>query len=269
MSTPMEDRTLPTPIESPLLNERAAERVRHGFFTRQGGVSQGIYAGLNVGVGSDDEPEKIIENRARVAAWFGLPPEKLATVHQIHSPDVIVVDSRSATAERPKADAMVTNVPGVVLGVLSADCGPVLFADAERGVIGAAHAGWKGALHGVLENTIEAMISLGAERSAITAVLGPSIGPASYEVGPEFVANFKAVDPRYEAFFSASERPGHAMFDLPSLTIKRLADAGVAAADLGLDTYSDPERFFSYRRTTHAKEPDYGRQISAIAIRED
>ena len=162
-----------------------------------------------------------------------------------------------------------TTVPGVVLGVLSADCGPVLFADAENGVIGAAHAGWKGALYGVLENTIEAMVSLGADRSRITAVLGPSIGPASYEVGPEFVSNFAAVDRSYETFFSTSPNPGHAMFDLPSLTIRRLTEAGVRAENLALDTYSDPDRFFSYRRTTHAKEPDYGRQISAIAIRED
>jgi polyphenol oxidase len=260
---------LPQPIESDFLNERAATRIRHGFFTRQGGVSEGIYAGLNVGVGSDDDREKVTENRARVAAWFGLGAEKLNTVHQIHSPDVIVVDAKSAGGERPKADAMVTTVPGVVLGVLSADCGPVLFADAENGVIGAAHAGWKGALYGVLENTIEAMVTLGADRSKITAVLGPSIGPKSYEVGPEFVENFKTVDPAYAMFFSPSENPGHAMFDLPSLTIKRLTDAGINAANLGLDTYCDPDRFFSYRRTTHAKEPDYGRQISAIAIRED
>lgn len=260
---------LPQPIESDLLNERAAPRIRHGFFTREGGVSEGIYAGLNVGVGSDDDREKVTENRARVAAWFGLKTEKLNTVHQVHSPDVVVVDAKSASGERPKADAMVTTVPGVVLGVLSADCGPVLFADAENGVIGAAHAGWKGALYGVLENTIEAMVTLGADRSKITAVLGPSIGPKSYEVGPEFVENFKTVDPGYAIFFSPSEKPGHAMFDLPSLTIKRLTDAGISAANLGLDTYSDPDRFFSYRRTTHAREPDYGRQISAIAIRED
>jgi polyphenol oxidase len=260
---------LPQPIESDLLNERAAPRIRHGFFTRKGGVSEGIYAGLNVGVGSDDDREKVTENRSRVAAWFGLGTDRLNTVHQVHSPDVVVVDATSASSERPKADAMVTTVPGVVLGVLSADCGPVLFADAENGVIGAAHAGWKGAFHGVLENTIEAMISLGADRSKITAVLGPSIGPKSYEVGPEFIENFKTVDPGYAIFFSPSEKPGHAMFDLPSLTIKRLTDAGIKAASLDLDTYSDPDRFFSYRRTTHAKEPDYGRQISAIAIRED
>lgn len=265
----MPNNDLPLPIESELLRERAGSRIRHGFFTRTGGVSQGIYAGLNVGIGSDDDRDRVIENRARVAAWFDLPLERLATVHQVHSPDVVVVDTQSAASERPKADAMVTNVPGIVLGVLSADCGPILFADAEAGVIGAAHAGWKGALHGVLENTIEAMVSLGADRANITAVLGPSIGPKSYEVGPEFVSNFRSVDPSYDVFFSASTRQDHAMFDLPSLTIRRLTDAGVRAGNLDLDTYPDQERFFSYRRTTHAKEPDYGRQISAIAIRED
>jgi YfiH family protein len=260
---------LPQPIESALLSGNAGTRIRHGFFTREGGISEGIYAGLNVGIGSDDDRQKVTENRMRVAAWFDLPVERLATVHQVHSPDVAIVDDISDTANRPKADALVTKVPGVVLGVLSADCGPVLFADAQNGVIGAAHAGWKGALHGVLENTIETMVALGADRSKITAVLGPSIGRRSYEVGPEFVANFKSVDPAYEIFFSASEKPDHAMFDLPALTIKRLTDAGVRAENLDLDTYPDPERFFSYRRTTHAKEPDYGRQISAITIRED
>lgn len=263
----MQDRPLPTPIESPVLNNAAGRRIRHGFFTRQGGVSEGIYAGLNVGVGSNDEPEKVAENRARVAQWFGQPVEKLATVHQVHSPDVVVVDG-SYDGERPKVDAMVTTVPGVILGVLSADCGPILFADGKAGVIGAAHAGWKGVLTGVLENTIEAMVSLGAARENITAVLGPSIGPASYEVGPEFVERFLGVDAAYKAFFKPSNKPGHAMFDLPSLTIKRLKDAGVQAHSLDLDTYPDAERFFSYRRTTHAGEPDYGRQISAISITE-
>jgi polyphenol oxidase len=264
----MQDIPLPEPIESPLLNDRAGARIRHGFFTRKGGVSQGLYAGLNVGIGSDDDRAKVTENRARVAAWFGLPLEKLATVHQVHSPDVFVVDETYA-GERPKVDAMVTSVPGVALGVLAADCGPILFADGENGVIGAAHAGWKGALTGVLENTIEAMISLGAARENITAVLGPSIGPASYEVGPEFVERFLSYDPSYEAFFTPSSSGGHSMFDLPSLTIKRLTAAGVRAQSLGLDTYPDAERFYSYRRTTHAKEPDYGRQISAIALREN
>lgn len=264
----MQDRPLPEPIESPLLNDRAGARIRHGFFTRKGGVSKGLYAGLNVGIGSDDDRERVTENRTRVAAWFGLPLEKLATVHQVHSPDVFVVDE-TYSGERPKVDAMVTSAPGVALGVLAADCGPILFADGENGVIGAAHAGWKGALTGVIENTIEAMLSLGAVRENITAVLGPSIGPASYEVGPEFVERFLSYDPSYEAFFTPSSNPGYSMFDLPSLTIQRLKASGVRAESLGLDTYPDAERFYSYRRTTHAKEPDYGRQISAIALREN
>lgn len=263
-----QERPRPSPIESPLLNERGGHRIQHGYFTRQGGVSEGIYAGLNVGAGSDDDRDRVLENRTRVAAWFGLPLDKLATVHQVHSPDVLVIDA-AYTGERPKVDAMVTTVPGVALGVLSADCGPILFADGEAGVIGAAHAGWKGALTGVLENTVEAMVSLGAARENITAVLGPSIGPASYEVGPEFVERFLAHDPSYEAFFTPSQKPGHAMFDLPSLTIRRLREAGVTAENLGLDTYPDAERFYSYRRTTHRQEPDYGRQISAISIREE
>ncbi|RWX78620.1 peptidoglycan editing factor PgeF [Neorhizobium lilium] len=263
----MQDLPLPTPIESPLLNEAAGSRIGHGFFTRQGGVSEGIYAGLNVGIGSRDDRIRVMENRSRVAAWFGLPVEKLATVHQVHSPDVYVVDETYA-GERPQVDAMVTAVPGVALGVLAADCGPILFVDGKNGVIGAAHAGWKGALTGVLENTIDAMISLGAARENITAVLGPSIGPASYEVGPEFIERFVSFDPSYQSFFSPSAKQGHAMFDLPSLTIHRLRKAGVTAESLGLDTYPDADRFYSYRRTTHSKEPDYGRQISAISIRE-
>ncbi|MFN7103386.1 MAG: peptidoglycan editing factor PgeF [Pseudorhizobium sp.] len=263
----MKDTYAPTPIESRLLADQGQGRIRHGFFSRQGGVSQGIYQGLNVGVGSSDRAEHVRENRARVAGWFERPLESLATVHQIHSPDVVVVDG-SYDGERPKADALVTASPGVVLGVLAADCGPVLFCDGTNGVIGAAHAGWKGALGGVLENTIEAMIMLGAERSAIAACLGPSITRPSYEVGPEFVERFLDYDPSYDAFFSPSEKAGHAYFDLPALTVRRLTNAGIEATSLDLDTYSDEERFFSYRRTTHRGEPDYGRQISAIAIME-
>ncbi|MCX8996571.1 peptidoglycan editing factor PgeF [Rhizobiaceae bacterium BDR2-2] len=257
----------PEPIESTLLSDRAGHRIRHGFFTRKGGVSEGIYRGLNVGIGSNDARDAVHENRTRVARWFGQPLERLATVHQVHSPDVQVIGA-GWNGERAKADALVTSEPGYVLGVLSADCGPILFADAENGVIGAAHAGWKGALTGVLESTIEAMIRLGARREAIAACLGPSISGASYEVGPEFVDRFVAADPDYAAFFTPSGKPGHAMFDLPGLTLLRLRRAGVVAASLGLCTYPDSERFFSYRRTTHAGEPDYGRQISAIALME-
>jgi YfiH family protein len=264
----MKEAPSPTPIESSALKEKGQARIRHGFFTRQGGVSEGIYAGLNVGIGSNDDSERVRRNRTRVAGWFGLPLERLATVHQVHSPDVVVVDAAYA-GERPQADAMVTASPGVVLGVLSADCGPILFSDGTNGVVGAAHAGWKGALGGVLENTIDAMISLGADRQNIVACLGPSIGPDSYEVGPEFVERFLASDASYEEFFSPSEKSGHAYFDLPALTLRRLDQAGVQAITLALDTYPDEKRFFSYRRTTHRGEPDYGRQISAIAITEE
>lgn len=258
---------MPLPIESPLLSSSSNGDIRHGFFTRQGGVSQGIYRGLNVGLGSHDDQAAVNENRTRVANWFGQPLERLATVHQVHSPDVATV-SGDYDGERPQCDALVTATPGIVLGVLSADCGPILFADAEAGVIGAAHAGWKGALGGVLENTIDAMVELGAKRERITACLGPSISQQNYEVGPEFIERFLSFDPAYQSYFEASEKTGHAMFDLQKLTVDRLLKAGVKAHSLDICTYPDTERFFSYRRTTHAAEPDYGRQISAIAITE-
>lgn len=263
----MKDDTLPLPIQSPLLTTTQGKRIKHGFFTRHGGVSDGIYRGLNVGLGSDDTREAVEENRRRVAAWFDMPAEKLATVHQVHSPDVVIVDE-TYDGDRPKADALVTATPGVVLGVLAADCGPILFADAEAGVIGAAHEGWKGAVYGVLENTIEAMVTLGASRERITASLGPSISQDNYEVGPERIEHLKDIDPGYEAYLKPSSTPGHAMFDLQRLTFDRLVKAGVQAENLGLCTYPDDDRFFSYRRTTHLSEPDYGRQISAIAILE-
>ena len=258
----------PMPIESSLLAKGGESGIRHGFFTRHGGVSGGIYEGLNVGLGSRDVRDDVVENRRRVAAYFGQPLERLATVNQVHSPDVISVDA-SYAGERPSADALVTATPGIVLGVLAADCGPILFADPKNRVIGAAHAGWKGALYGVAENTIAAMIALGAERQNILACLGPSIAKASYEVGPEFFARFMDEDARFAAFFSPSQKSGHYQFDLPGLTTQRLREAGVAAENLDMDTYPDPERFFSYRRTTHAGEADYGRQISAIAIMEE
>ena len=260
-------KALPNPIESSLLNDASGSGIRHGYFTREGGVSEGIYAGLNVGLGSDDDRDRVNENRRRVAGWFDLPVEKLATVHQVHSPDVVTI-SRDYEGTRPAADAMVTATPGIALGVLAADCGPILFADAENRVIGAAHAGWKGALTGVLENTVEAMLALGAGRNTIVACLGPSISRANYEVGPEFVDRFVAYDASYDRYFTPSERPGHAMFDLKALTVDRLRTAGVTADSLDICTYPAADRFFSYRRTTHAKEPDYGRQISAIAIKD-
>lgn len=254
------------PLQSPLLAD-GEDRIAHGFFGRAGGVSEGLYSGLNVGLGSQDSPASIHENRARVAGWFDRPAEDLATLFQIHSPDVVSIDRRNA-AERPKADGQVTATPGVVLGILTADCGPVLFADPEAGVIGAAHAGWKGAFDGVLENTIGAMIALGARRERIKASLGPSISQRSYEVGPEFVERFVARDLQWERFFAPSQKHGHSMFDLPGLTISRLRAAGVEAENLDICTYADETTYFSYRRTTHRQEPDYGRQISAIMIRD-
>lgn len=261
------EQSLPDPIMSTAL-QALAPGIRHGFFTRSGGVSTGLYRGLNVGLGSADERPAVEENRRRVAAWFGLPMERLATQHQVHSPDVITIRD-PADLPRNHADAMVSAVPGVILGVLSADCGPILYADPVAGVIGAAHAGWKGALDGVLEATVDAMEALGAQRHRIIAVLGPSIAQPDYEVGPEFVARFVARNADFQRYFIPSDKAGHFMFDLPGLTVDRLKAAGVVASSLGLSTYPDKERFFSFRRTTHAREPDYGRQISAIALQEN
>lgn len=243
--------------------------VRHGFFTRAGGVSEGLYESLNIGLGSSDARERVMENRARVAAALGVAADRLVTPYQIHSPDAVVVSTPWPAGEGTRADAIVTATPGLAVGVSTADCGPVLFADAAAGVVGAAHAGWRGALRGVIEATIEAMEGLGAERGRITAVLGPMISADAYEVGPEFVARFLEADAGNAAFFVRSERPGHAMFDLPAYIAARLAAAGVGGVeDLGLCTYSDEARFFSFRRTTHRGEPDYGRLVSAIALSE-
>ncbi len=207
------------------------------------------------------------ENRSRVAKWMGVAPDRLASVHQVHSPDVIVVTGPFGK-ERPKADAMVTTTPGIALGVLAADCGPVLFADAEARVIGAAHAGWKGALTGVLESTIAAMESLGARRERISAELGPSIGQSNYEVGPEFMARFVSHAAGNDRYFKPSSKPDHAFFDLNRYTVDRLRAAGVDAGFLNRCTYADEDNFYSYRRATHRGEPDYGRQISAIVLEE-
>lgn len=256
----------PAPLQSAAFDAPHSNVALHGFFTREGGVSAGIYEGLNVGLGSDDASENVAENRNRVAAWFAQPIANLVTVYQVHSADAVHV-TEPFPGDRPQADAMVTATPGIMLGVLTADCGPVLFSDPEHGVIGAAHAGWKGALTGVLENTIEAMITLGAKRGSITAVLGPSISAASYEVGPEFVTRFLDQNEEYSRYFSPSPKAGHAMFNLPALTVKRLADAGVKASSTGHCTYRDEQRFYSYRRTTHRGELDYGRQISAIMLK--
>ncbi|POR56718.1 peptidoglycan editing factor PgeF [Bosea psychrotolerans] len=240
--------------------------IRHAFFTREGGVSTGIFASLNGGMGSSDEPAAIAENRARMAAHLKVAPDHLLSLYQVHSPDVEVVTG-PWPGERPKADAMVSMAHGVALGVSSADCGPILFADSEARVIGAAHSGWKGAFTGVVAATVTAMEKLGARRERILAVLGPTISAQAYEVGPEFVERFKAANPTYARFFAASERPAHAMFDLPAFIGLRAQEAGIGRfVDLGLCTYGDEQRFFSYRRTTHRAEADYGRLISAIAL---
>ena len=257
----------PDPIRSPLLDEARPQGIRHGYFTRAGGVSGGIYRGLNIGTGSADDPALVAENRRRVAEWLGVPAPNLLTAHQVHSPDVVIAREPFA-GPRPKADAVVTDRPGIAVGASTADCGPVLFCDAAARVIGAAHAGWKGAFAGVLENTIAAMESLGARRQRIVAVLGPSIGPAHYEVGPEFVARFAAADAANARYFIPSARPHHAMFDLNLYTLERLHRAGVQAEKLDRCTYAEEELFYSYRRGTHRGEPDYGRQISAIVLEE-
>lgn len=252
-------------LTSDALND--SSRIRHGFFTREGGVSKGIYASLNCGPGSNDDPADVAENRARVAKMVGAKPEALATLHQIHSPTVVTVDKPVALDQRPKADAMVTVRAGIALGISTADCAPVLFADRQAGVVGGAHAGWRGALGGVLEATIDAMATLGADRAAIAACVGPTIAKASYEVGPEFPTPFLDQDAANDRFFGPSERAGHFMFDLPGYVTARLTAAGIGAVeDLGRDTRSDEARFFSYRRTTLCGEPDYGRQLSVIML---
>ncbi|MES2984341.1 MAG: peptidoglycan editing factor PgeF [Pseudomonadota bacterium] len=244
-----------------------SERIAHGFFGRAGGVSTGLYRGLNCGAGSRDDQTHIAENRARVARALGGTPTALCTLYQIHSPDVVIVHA-PFDGPAPQADALVTNTPGLVLGILTADCTPVLFADAQAGVIGAAHAGWKGAHGGVLENTLAAMETLGARRADITAAIGPTIAQASYEVGPEFIARFAPAE--QQQFFRPSMRAGHHQFDLPAYVVHRLTHAGVQQlATLGMDTCSDRECFFSYRRATLAGEADYGRQLSAIVLRVD
>jgi hypothetical protein len=236
----------------------------HGFLGRRGGVSQGVVAGLNVGTGSQDDPEAVAENRRR-AVEAVLAGARLVTVYQVHSPECVVADAWDFEA-RPKADALVTDQPGLLLGILTADCAPVLLADAEAGVIGAAHAGWKGALAGVVESTIAAMVGLGARRERIAAAIGPCIGRASYEVDDAFAHRFEAADPENERFLAAG-RTGHHQFDLEGYVASRLAASGVERVDaLGLDTYADETRFFSFRRATHRGEPDYGRQISLIGL---
>lgn len=258
---------MPDPILSPDLAALAPFGVRHGFFTRAGGVSTGLYAGLNGGIGSSDQPALVAENRARMARWLGVAPDFYLSVWQHHSPDVLVVDKPFDMANRPRADAMVTRTRGIGLAIGTADCGPILFAEAEAGVVGGAHAGWKGAHGGVIEATLAAMERLGARRQKIVAVLGPTISAAAYEVGPEFVARFTADTPENARYFHPSVRADHALFDLPAYIVARLNRAGVGMAiNLNICTYGNEARLFSYRRMTHRGEADYGRQMSAIAL---
>jgi len=240
--------------------------LRHAFFTREGGISSGIYQGLNGGIGSNDDPAIVAENRRRMAEQMGVVPENFISAHQTHSPDAVVATGPWQGEARPRADAIVTRTEGIAIGVTAADCGPILFADASARVIGAAHAGWKGALTGVIESTIDAMEKLGADRSGIVAAIGPLIRQHSYEVGSEFVERFMEADAENAVFFIPSVRSGHAMFDLAGFIRMRLENAGVLMIDdIGVDTYSD-ERFYSYRRSVHRKEPDYGRHVHAIAL---
>lgn len=238
--------------------------TKHGFFTRTGGASSGIYKGLNCGFGSTDQHDIVAINRARVAEAMGVAPLALVGVHQVHSADVVTVTD--ATAERPKADALVTATKGIALSVLTADCQPVLFADADAGVIGAAHAGWQGALNGVLDATVDAMVVLGAKREAIVAVIGPSISQRAYEVGPEFAERFIDMDPINARFFAGGVAD-KMQFDLPAFGLARLRAAGIKdAAWTRHCTYADMDRFYSYRRSVHHKEADYGRLIASIRL---
>lgn len=247
-----------------LLTSPTLRPLRHGFFTRRGGASSGVFAGLNCGPGSTDLAEVVAINRSRVAQALDLDPQALAAVHQVHSANVVTVTAPSA--DKPRADALVTATPGIALTVLTADCQPVLFADRKAGVIGAAHAGWRGALDGVLEATLDAMEALGADRADTVAVIGPTISQRAYEVGPEFFDTFTMEDPDAARFFANGDGDRY-LFDLPGFGLYRLRNAGVGEAEWTRHcTYSDPERFYSYRRATHQGEADYGRLISAIRL---
>ena len=248
-----------------ILTHPLLDPVRHGFFTRRGGASSGVFSGLNCGYGSSDQGEIVAINRARVAEAMGVAPNALLTVHQTHSTDVAVVSDAAQLPEigKTRADAIVTNQPGIAIAVLTADCQPILLADPQAGVIGAVHAGWRGALAGVIEAAIGAMTDLGARR--IRAVIGPSISQGAYEVSQEFMDEFLADDPDHHRFFAGGPN-GRPMFDLPSYGLMRLREAGAEAEWIGRCTYADPERFYSYRRSTHLHEVDYGRLISVIRL---
>jgi len=244
--------------------------IRHAFFTREGGVSSGIYASLNCGAGSADNPEHVTENKRRAAACLELADDRLLTLYQIHSADAVTVtDPNPVRANRPEADAMATRTPGVALGILTADCAPVLFADPENGVIGAAHAGWRGALNGILEQTVKAMEELGAARNRISACIGPCIAQESYQVGGDFRAPFLQTYPETGELFRRDSDADKYLFDLKGYVVRRLRQANIGTIDtVETDTYANEDLFFSYRRTCHRGEDDYGRGLSAIALAE-
>jgi YfiH family protein len=261
--TPLQSTSLQPILAAPLM----LDGINHAFFTRQGGASNGIYASLNGGQGSHDDPAAVAVNRERMAGFMGVPSDHLLSCYQIHSADVVTVTTPWSRDQRPKADGMVTNRSGLCLAIATADCGPVLFADFEARVIGACHSGWKGALTGILEATLDGMEALGAKRARIHAVLGPTISARAYEVGPEFVARFLDTNPAFAAFFTPSPKDGHHMFDLPAFIGHRMQRAEVGSfTNLDRCTYGEPELFYSFRRTTHRNEPDYGRLMAAIAL---
>lgn len=245
----------------------ALDGIRHGFFGRTGGVSEGLYASLNCGLGSRDRPEAVTENRRRVADWLGVDAPRLLSLYQIHSATPVIIDRAVAREDLPRADAIVTKVPGIAVAAMAADCTPVLFADPETKVVGAAHAGWRGALSGILDATVAAMIEIGARRGSICAAIGPTINQNSYEVGPEFMAAFVAAEPRNARFFRQPDGRPRPYFDLPGYVEHRLARLGLASIERRtLCTYENESIFFSFRRSTHRNEGDYGRQISAIVV---
>ncbi len=252
-------------IEAPEL--KAIDNLRHGFFTREGGVSSGIYGSLNCGLGSDDDPALVRENRSRVAGQLGIAPGQFVSPYQIHSDNAVLVNEPWLREDAPKADALVTKTPGLAIGVATADCAPVLFAESEAGIVGAAHAGWQGALGGILEATVALMERAGGDRAKIVAAVGPAISGQSYEVGDEFRDRFVRHDPENAKYFSEPSEGAKPHFALSQFVSDRLRGAGVGTVeDLEICTYRDETRLFSYRRTTHRREPDYGRQISAIVL---
>ncbi|MBB5073222.1 hypothetical protein HNQ69_000326 [Bartonella callosciuri] len=259
-------KTIPDPILAKDLSALHTHRIQHGFFTRHGGVSKSLYQSLKVGQSSNDQSEHIIQNRILIADHFGAKVQNLVTVTQVHSCEVVLVN-KAFIDEPPKADALVTTTQGLIIGILTADCGPILFADPQAGVIAAAHAGWRGSLNGIVEKTISVMEKQGAKRQSITAVLGPCIGPCHYQVTDEFYNQFIDCDKKFQKYFLKTDKLNHFRFNLWTFITDQLKEAGVNASCVELCTYQNEQRFFSYRRAIHRNEPDYGRQISAIMLK--